>query len=351
MDQKLLTSMAVASFAALTLLTSCGWGDGEGGSRAPVVDDDDDDDDGRTPSMVEVEPAQIRTLLRGGITAAEAAAAGALQNSLTGVASTAPTRGSGAIATSPATGNVSQANPTSRAPVVVSSSQDGGELTFTWLLERSSGAVTFHGSGSPGGSGAFRTIAFGGASDEYYVSAFTDHDGSAEDADYLFGGFWLNVPADGSSPSFGAFADGNQPFDFSSEVTGTVTYSGTAAGVCNCGGESDTMVTLRTFEASALLSADFANNNIVGSINNFVVDGERLTSGRLRFVNLLGGTINDGFLTGRAELGGTGSQGMWGGEFYGVRDDNNPSPGSVGGTFGVDNGTETFVGAFGARRE
>jgi len=42
---------------------------------------------------------------------------------------------------------------------------------------------------------------------------------------------------------------------------------------------------------------------------------------------------------------------MRGGEYYGVRDDSNLFPGSVGGIFGASTNGETFVGAFGARRQ
>jgi len=175
--------------------------------------------------------------------------------------------------------------------------------------------------------------------------------GDNTDSDYFAAGFWILVPGEQSNSddySFGVFSGGNEPFDFSTAVTGSATYSGKATGVCDCEDASDTQA-IRVFEANAQLNANFADSTISGSITGFVVDGEALTGDQVRTVSLMPATIGDsagGFFTDGISLNGAGS-GQWGGQFYG---DNagNALPGSVGGTFGASDGTETFVGAFGA---
>jgi len=367
MNQKLTISMT-ATVLSLMFLTSCG---SSGSTSSGIVSDN-------TPRLFSAEQLE---LLSGGIAAAETASAGALQTALGAVAGATPARGTGAIFTAtpgivlngptgiPTEGNdVYQATVASRVSVGVTPSGDG--LSYTWDLDRASGGdARARASGTRNSSGVFSSVAFGNSavtqdagagsgrtSDEYYVGIFTDHDGSANDADYLAAGFWLHVaPAEGSNPvavSFGAFADSDLPFDFSSAVTGEATYTGKAAGVCVCPGESDPTVNLGVFEADAALTVNFGTPMIRGSITGFVVDGEGLTGDRMRTVTLESDAISTGFFSGDTSLdGGTTGHGEWGGEFYGVRDADNLLPSSVGGTFGASAGGETFVGAFGAHRQ
>jgi len=285
-------------------------------------------------------------------------------------------------------GSVTQSEADLRADAVVMppSSDDDVGLRYDWNLygyvegrDPTTGAITVStnreviatvGSSDSqtetvrGSLGEFQSIGMrrsldGG--DEYYVSIFTDYeDGEGADEDYLTGGFWLHIPADQTDLdgySFGAFSDGSHEFDFSSALRGSATYSGEAAGVCDCAGGGDTTIAPRVFEASAELVANFEyeGSTISGAITDFVVDGEALTGDRARSVSLLATDFDDSFFTGNASLDGSSDHGEWGGQFYGVQDASNAFPGSVGGTFGASRSLEsgdieTFVGAFGAHR-
>jgi len=216
--------------------------------------------------------------------------------------------------------------------------------------------------------GVFTNIAFDDAVldddiAEYYVSIFTDFTPGAngDDSDYLSGGFWLYVPEDETNPVVGAFADGNSPFSVGTLISGssstTLTFSGEAAGLCDCASASDTAVAPRVFTADAALTATFGpgsnDDSISGSITGFVVD--EVARNNSPTISLQDATLSDtsagGFFTGETMIVGqtTTGQGEWGGEFYG--DASNEQPSSVGGTFGATAGGETYVGAFGAHRE
>jgi len=383
--------IAAVCAASLMLLTSCS-------NNSSNSIGGDGDGDRVMPPLFSAEELQ---LLRVGINFAETlpeGAPGALQTALGSVADAIPAKGVGPIFNVQGTGiyfsvsgngiptsgnDVYQATLASRVSVKVTATNDG--LSYTWDLDRPArgdprriGRGDVRASASDAqypsnSSGMFSSIAFGnsartrfggasGPRDQYYVSIFTDHDGSDNDADYLAAGFWLhvvpartfsgrNIPAD---VSFGAFADSDLPFDFPTTVAGSATYSGKATGVCVCPGESDPTVNLGVFDADAMLNANFGTSIFDGSITGFVVDGERLTGDRMRTVTLLGtvaGDFDAGFFTGDTSLNGETPHGKWGGEFYGVRDADNLLPGSVGGTFGASAGGETFVGAFGAHRQ
>ncbi len=329
MNKKLTASMTSAvSVAALTLLTSCGGGSSGGGSVSTL-------------------PTTLQ-FLRGAITEAGADS----------VRSVLPT----AAAATPTRGSVTQAASASTVAVTVTPNGDG--LNYGWRLETQtgSGSVTNIDSFSLGRTdvlvdasnslGEFRNIGMRGSSSsdgsEYYVSIFHDHEGG-DDEDYIAGGFWLHVTSEQSNHSFGAFADGSSPFNFSTEVSGSSTYSGKAAGLCDCAGASGTAVAPRVFEANAELDAVFGGSSTIsGTIDAFVVDGVALAGDAARSVSLMHRDFSSGFFTGDTSLNGTDDHGEWGGEFYGVRDADNTLPGSVGGTFGATDGAETFVGAFGA---
>ena len=180
------------------------------------------------------------------------------------------------------------------------------------------------------------------------------------DTDYLAVGFWLFVPDDETSADdyvFGAFADGNDPFEQSNlmALTGTATYDGDAIGAYSEETNGDTVI--GEFDGDVSLTAYFgaadALGTISGSITNFNVDEEPET-GRLNLGSAEIGSVNNGFFQGAV----TGSDdehtytGRWGGQFFG-NEEADGMPGSVAGTFGgtSDDDTVNFVGAFGAHKQ
>ena len=113
-----------------------------------------------------------------------------------------------------------------------------------------------------------------------YVDVYTDIE-APTDADYLAGGVWLVVPDDGSRAAdyvFGAFADGNDPFEQTSlaALTGTATYAGDATGVFSKE-QTDDSTHIGFFEGDVTMTADFVDahdlGTIEGSITNIEVDG------------------------------------------------------------------------------
>lgn len=180
------------------------------------------------------------------------------------------------------------------------------------------------------------------------------------DTDYLAGGIWLFVPDDLASADdyvFGAFGDGNDPFDQNNLVAllGTATYEGAATGVYSEKMAESTSIGY--FDGDVELTADFGNasglGTISGSITNFEVDGES-ADGTLNLGTANIGSQNSGFFQGDV----TGSDdermytGNWGGQFFG-NGESDGKPGSVGGTFGGSSTDDAvnFVGAFGAYKQ
>ncbi len=372
--------IAAVCAASLMLLTSCSsnsGGIGGGGVMPPIFSAE-----------------QLQLLSESGIADAETTSAGALQTALEAVANIRPRLGNGPIFVYDGPGiaridvitdgnDVYQSEVRSRVSVKVTPRSEG--LLYTWDLDRPPGGggdargIASGAAHASNSSDMFSSIAFdhsaltltAGASasnDEYYVSIFTDHDGSDNDPDYLAAGFWLHVVPedmrDAANVSFGAFADSDSPFDISSLLSRTAaatmaTYSGKATGLCNCASGADATVAPRVFDADVGLVANFGPNSgddtISGEISDFVVDGDNL-SGKtiyLQKANLTNAS-SGGFFTGSTSLVSESETGAnlrhWGGEFYGDAT-RNTLPGSVGGTFGASDGTETFVGAFGAHRQ
>jgi len=351
MNKELTPSMfAAVCFTSLMLLTSCGSGSSTSTSTSNIGGDDS-----ITPTPTPTPtPAQF---LRGGIEAADAAQ---LRSALQTAAAATPTSGS-----------VSQASPDTTVAVTI----PGEFAHYTWSLESlDRGAADFmmalseDAVNASNSLGVFTNIAFDDVVldddiAEYYVSIFTDFtpDANGDDSDYLSGGFWLYVPEDETNPVFGAFADGNSPFSVGTFISAgsatTLTFSGVAAGLCNCASASDTAVASRVFTADAALTASFGpgsnDDRITGSITGFVVD-EIARGSNSPTISLQAATLSNvaagGFFTGDTMIVGqsAANQGKWGGEFYGAT--RNDQPSSVGGTFGATAGGETYVGAFGAHR-
>jgi len=347
MNKELTPSMfAAVCFTSLMLLTSCGSGSSTSTSTSNIGGDDS-----ITPTPTPTPtPAQF---LRGGIEAADAAQ---LRSALQTAAAATPTSGS-----------VSQASPDTTVAVTI----PGEFAHYTWSLDRSGVArdimseVSEEAVNASNSLGVFTNIAFDNVVldddiAEYYVSIFTDFtpDANGDDSDYLSGGFWLYVPEDETNPVVGAFADGNSPFSVGTLISAgsatTLTFSGVAAGLCDCASASDTAVASRVFTADAALTASFGpgsnDDRISGSITGFVVD-EIARGSNSPTISLQAATLNNtaagGFFAGETMIVGQSAtgQGNWGGEFYGAGNDD---PSSVGGTFGATAGGETYVGAFGA---
>ena len=180
------------------------------------------------------------------------------------------------------------------------------------------------------------------------------------DTDYLSGGVWLVVPNDATSADdyvFGAFVDGNDPFDQANLVAlqGTATYEGGATGVYS--GKTAESTAIGYFDGDVELTANFggasALGTISGAITNFVVDGE-LDTGRLNLGTAAIGSQNSGFFEGA--VSGSDEErtyvGNWGGQFFG-NGESDGKPGSVGGTFGGRSTDDaiSFVGVFGAHKQ
>ena len=180
------------------------------------------------------------------------------------------------------------------------------------------------------------------------------------DTDYLSGGVWLVVPDNATSADdyvFGAFVDGNDPFDQSNimALQGTATYEGGATGVYSEKTAESTAIGY--FNGDVELTANFGGTSdlgtISGSITNFEVDGEP-DDGTLNLGTAPIGSQNSGFFEGAV----TGSDdertyvGNWGGQFFG-NGESDGKPGSVGGTFGGSSTDDAvnFVGAFGAHKQ
>ena len=196
---------------------------------------------------------------------------------------------------------------------------------------------------------------------DLWVDVYTDYEGEG-DTDYLAGGIWVFAPDDATSVGdyeFGAFGDGNDPFEQSNlaGLTGTVTYSGEATAVYSV------VSTGRNYfpDANASLTARFGDGAALGTIEGRIYDitGDGPASGYGGVVVNLGsaaiGGANSGFFTGDVTTTGTDSPftGKWGGQFYGNGAAATDPPGSVGGTFGATtaSGDESFVGVFGAYRQ
>ena len=181
------------------------------------------------------------------------------------------------------------------------------------------------------------------------------------DAIYASYGWWIHKSEDGETFTASAFATNRGTVDPASGITalqGTATYSGGAAGKyalhSTTGGTNDA----GHFTADAMLEADFGDDTITGTINNFIgADGES----RNWSVELMESAIADGGgITGTSAdaaagnqmtkwtVGGTagGASGEWSGTLFDNGDDLVPSIGT--GTFYSEFGRDgKMVGAFG----
>ena len=187
---------------------------------------------------------------------------------------------------------------------------------------------------------------------------------TVQDADYLAGGIWVRVPTDAASVAdyeFGAFVDGNDPFEQANlaGLTGTATYAAEEGATAVYSHQA----TNRNYfvDGDVRLTADFGDASSLGSISGTIsnITGEGPEAGWYEGVSVTLGTAeignaDSGFFTGDTSTRGTDSTftGKWGGQFYGNGAAGAP-PGSVAGTFGgaTDDGSESFVGVYGAYRQ
>ena len=191
---------------------------------------------------------------------------------------------------------------------------------------------------------------------DLYVDVYT---GPVPPSDHLAGGLWVYVPDSATNVDdfvFGAFGDGNDPFEQSelSALTGVVTYEG-EGDVTLVYSDADPAVRRNYFpDASVTLRVDFDNETVSGTVHSFDADGEpvNLNMAELTLEEAAIGDSNSGFFSGDTRgttPKGVNGEGKWGGQFFGNGDG---APKGVGGTFGftTSNGEESVLGVFGASR-
>ena len=281
--------------------------------------------------------------------------------------------------------------------VTQSSNVDGGVTRDRVGIETtrgSGGAVTYTLSGSLGGDDAFRLQGQGqgepvGERGEYqvelrdertvggtpgtlFVRAITTFEAppsaGAANANYLSAGYWAFLPnertaAATGSLSFGAFADGTDPFEQANlgGLTGTATYTGGAGGVFVLSAGENTQIS--PFGATVSLTADFSDGSALGSISGSISEVEDSRGNELGAVVTLQsadiGAEDSGFFTGTTAMtfgdDDATYSGSWGGHFLGNGAAATDQPEGVVGTFGAttiegQTPTRSLVGAFAARR-
>ena len=187
---------------------------------------------------------------------------------------------------------------------------------------------------------------------------------NADPTDYLAGGAWIYVDANGPEAEVGAFIDGPAYEDaaLTLPVTGTATYNGRAAGGYASQGGSDSTVpgafSVGSYDGDLRLTADFGQGTINGNVSDIIL--RDLAGGELasRYALDLGAvSINDnGTFSGSTlrishpDLTFVEQEGSWAGRFANV---NNAAghPRAVAGTnqgsFTTAGGSEAvFSGAF-----
>ncbi len=199
------------------------------------------------------------------------------------------------------------------------------------------------------------------------VAAVSARTGREQNDDYLSFGIWLkgdNV----SNLAFGAFEDGGDPIgttDGLTGITGNATYSGSAAGAHHKTGEG-----VNWFDGKASLTAKFGDassrGTVEGDISEIRVGGGAALEDKIRLQTTPIG-VSDTVAAGVAVMGSILDansnvqhkfEGTWNATFYGPDtndEEENIAPKAIGGTFGVsdttDEITESFIGAFGAKKQ
>ncbi len=191
--------------------------------------------------------------------------------------------------------------------------------------------------------------------------------GVLEDADYLDFGYWVQTMTtedDQEDYSVEAFSRGADEYGGLTDVVGTASYAGAAAGLYSkrefvSTGDGDLEAAGR-FTADASLTATFGQmddsiapnlvNSISGRITDFRdSDGASIDSAWRIMLNKIGGIggtgtfgVSEGVFTGGTTTGG----GTWSGQFYGTGD----RPTGVAGEFDASFDNGEVIGAFGATK-
>ena len=191
---------------------------------------------------------------------------------------------------------------------------------------------------------------------DLYVDVYA---GPVPPSDHLAGGLWVYVPDSATNVDdfvFGAFVDGNDPFEQSelSALTGVVTYEGEGDVTLVYSDENPAARRNYFPEASVTLRVDFDNETVSGTIHSFNADGEpvNLNMAELTLEEANIGDSDSGFFSGDTRgttPKGVDGEGKWGGQFFGNGDG---APKGVAGTFGftTSNGEESVLGVFGVSR-
>ena len=182
--------------------------------------------------------------------------------------------------------------------------------------------------------------------------------------DWLAAGIWAFIPDSSEEPGdyeFGAFADGNDPFENGNlrALTGDAQYAGQAVGVYYSFSANEGEA--GPFTADVALTANFdaadtTHGSISGTVSNVETEGGSPIGAMLALESADIGNSNAGFFTGRTSMafGGRTYTGRWGGQFFDNGAAPTDHPDSVAGTFGATTneagGTGSLVGAFGAER-
>ena len=164
-----------------------------------------------------------------------------------------------------------------------------------------------------------------------------------KDGDYLVMGWWLEAPqASTGDFKFGRFFAGSDPFDASdiAALEGSAVYNGSAVGKYATRDVGETRAEKGLFTATAELTASFVEDDISGTITDFMDDSGTMRPGW--HVTLLGSAAEtatadfDGSAfvgVTRGEADGRDWWGNWNGEFYGNSAGGTLQPTSVAGLF------------------
>ena len=248
--------------------------------------------------------------------------------------------------------------PDNDVAVMISGSFDGVAGTYSCVPSANTCAVRLAASGFDLG-GVNATNVFSKDAEAVWTFKPTNPDAlvpSVPDAIYASYGWWIHKSANDAIYTASAFVSDKGAVEAATGITdlmGTATYMGGAAGMyalrSSTGGTNDA----GHFTADAMLEADFNDDTISGTIDNFTgADGEaRNWSVELEEAGITNvGAINR---TGTVwTIGGTAaaSSGQWDGSLKENGDDGVPTV-ATGTFFSIYGGDGKMVGAFGANKE
>lgn len=286
-----------------------------------------------------------------------------IQTATAAAARSTPRQGSVTQSSNAATGGVT----TDR--VVAAATRSDNRITYSLTGTIGGQPLDFEGSGDASSEGLSQAMISRPAGSGTLHVGIRTNIAEGGDTDWLAGGIWVYLPDDVSDTgavSFGAFANGGDPFpqDNIAGLTGTARYQGDAAGVyLNPNPEGGPEGGPSLFNARTTLTVDFGDGATLGTIGGTIhsvteEDGTPfLPSPTLTLESADIGDSGSGFFTGDTSMtygddgAGRAFSGKWGGQFFG-EDAAADAPISVVGTFGAatDDG-DGFVGAYVANKE